>query len=328
MSLFALLIALLAEQLRPLAAHNAVFAGLHAWSVSVRRALDEGRWPAHERAQAGAEDGLGLTPQSLGGAFVWLAAVAAPVALVAALHAALAWLAWPLALLFDAAVLYAMLGWRQTSGWTHALRQAWAAGEGQRADATLAHWTAAQPIAGGVRDHAHAPHPEVSRAQAQAVLSVHQRVLAPIVWFVLGAILGLGPAGAVLYRMGQMLAVKWAVNNAPVSSASQAATARAWHWLDWPSARATALGFALVGSFEDAMSAWRSQRGRGVDNNAFIQAVAQAAMGAHWQRPHDSQDRLDWAERQLARAHSHVGRIAVVWVVALAALTFSGVPGF
>lgn len=326
MSFLALLIALLLEQLRPLAARNVVFAGLRAWSVSVRRSLDEGRWPS-----AQGEEAAGLNAQSLGGAFVWLAAVLPAVALVAALHAALAWVGWPLALAFDMVVLYAMLGLRQTSGWTHALRQAWAAGDAQQARATLSDWAAALPIAGQPpqalqSDGNDGDEARTHRARALAILGVHQRVLAPLLWFALGAALGAGPAGAVLYRLGQMLAVEWTGPSASVSVASQTATARAWHWLDWLPARATALGFALVGSFEDTMQAWRSEHARRVSNNAFILATASAGMGTQNCPP--QHDAMDWAERQLARAHSHAGRIAAAWLLLLGAFTLVRVPGF
>ena len=82
-----------------------------------------------------------------------------------------------------------------------------------------------------------------------------------IVFSVLAA-LGLGPAGAVLYRMSEFVARYWAYKSRSpgegASPALQQTANTAWGLIDFVPSRITSLGFAVVGSFEDAIDAWRS----------------------------------------------------------------------
>ena len=87
MSFFAILLALLLEQARPLSRDNLVHAGARAWTVSVRRNFDAGRehhgWVAW---------GLAVVPPALLAVGVyWLL---------------MRWVGWPVAMLWNVAVLY------------------------------------------------------------------------------------------------------------------------------------------------------------------------------------------------------------------------------
>jgi adenosylcobinamide-phosphate synthase len=64
----------------------------------------------------------------------------------------------------------------------------------------------------------------------------------------------------------------------PASAALQEAAARAWRAIDWLPARATALGFAVVGSFEEAIDSWRNYSQRFPDDNDGV--VLAATSGA------------------------------------------------
>ena len=48
----------------------------------------------------------------------------------------------------------------------------------------------------------------------------------------------------------------------PASTCAQDASQRAWGLIDWLPARITALGFAVVGSFEEAIDCWRNDAER------------------------------------------------------------------
>jgi adenosylcobinamide-phosphate synthase len=65
----------------------------------------------------------------------------------------------------------------------------------------------------------------------------------------------------------------------PASPALQSAAARAWEAVDWLPARITALAFAVVGSFEEAIDCWRNYAQRFPnDNDGVILAATSGAV--------------------------------------------------
>jgi adenosylcobinamide-phosphate synthase len=94
-----------------------------------------------------------------------------------------------------------------------------------------------------------------------SVLCAHRHVFGVLAWYTVLAALGLGPMGAVVYRMGEY--VRRYVDPVvpgedPLASAwLRVNAARVWSVMDWVPARTTALGFAFVGSFEEAVDGWR-----------------------------------------------------------------------
>jgi adenosylcobinamide-phosphate synthase len=86
-----------------------------------------------------------------------------------------------------------------------------------------------------------------------------------------------------LYRSSEFVSRYWryqgTVAQQPVSEAVQAAAAEAWRVIDWFPARITALGFAVVGSFEEAIDSWRNQVQRFPgDNDGVILAATAGAI--------------------------------------------------
>ena len=117
-----------------------------------------------------------------------------------------------------------------------------------------------------------------------SVLAAHRHVFGVLVWYCIGAVLGLGPAGAVFYRNAEYGARYWRRKSEaadhPTSPALRAVADAAWHAIDWLPARATALGFAIVGSFEDAIDVWRNHAMRFADgNDGVILAATAGAIG-------------------------------------------------
>ena len=91
----------------------------------------------------------------------------------------------------------------------------------------------------------------------------YRQVFATLFWFTVLP----GPAGAVLYRAAALLAEEWQ-GDAKGADTTPIAQARAvfgrpartlLFLLDWVPARLTALSFAIVGDFEDAVFCWRTQ---------------------------------------------------------------------
>ena len=321
MSFFSLLLALLIEQARPLARGNAVHASVRSWMRWVARKLDAGE-AAH-------------------GWLAWSFAVLVP-ALVALL---IYWLlctfvGWPWAMLWNVAVLYVTLGFRQFSHHFTAIRDALEAGNEEEARRLLAEWRQI--------DASELPPREIIRHVLEfSVLAAHRHVFGVLTWFIVLALLGLGPAGAVLYRLGEFVTRYWphvSRRQAPsVSEAACAAAARAWAWLDWFPARVTALGFAVVGSFEDAVDNWRryearaDSEGPGGNDGLIVAATAGAInvrLGTMAMAQGEAQDQMPAAsarfEPQLAHLRSIVGlvwRSVVLWMLLLALLTLARLIG-
>ena len=121
MSFFAILLALLIEQARPMARHNAVYAGVRAWALWAGRNFDAGK---QQHAWV-----------------VWGLTVLLPSLLVLGVHWLLLWVAgWPLAMVWSVVVLYITLGFRQFSHNFTRIRDALDEGDEARARELLAQW--------------------------------------------------------------------------------------------------------------------------------------------------------------------------------------------
>ncbi|MDR2129295.1 MAG: CobD/CbiB family protein [Burkholderiaceae bacterium] len=255
MALIAIVIALLLEQLRPLGVAQRY---LRAWSRWVASNVDAG------------------TPWQ--GWLGWVLAVLLPAALVTGVHLIALWLGGALlALAWNVAVLYATLGFRQFSHHFTVIRDALENGDEERARQLLAQWQ-------GV-DASQLSRAEIVRHVIEySVLAAHRHVFGVMAWYCALAPLGLGPAGAVLYRNADFVQRFWREDAAgqhfPVSDASCACSAAAWRVMDWLPARLTALGAAIVGSFEEAIDCWRNFAGRFADpNDGVILAATAGAIG-------------------------------------------------
>jgi adenosylcobinamide-phosphate synthase len=326
MSFFAILFALLIEQVRPLGPGNPIHAGLRGWARWTSRNFDAGK-PQH-------------------GWIAWSLAVAGPSAAALAVHwALLLTLGWPFAMLWSVAILYVTLGFRQFSHHFTAIRDALDAGDEGRARELLAQW---QQV-----DASELPRSEIVRHVIEySVLAAHRHVFGVLAWFSVLAAFGLGPAGAVLYRMSEFVSRYWRYRSRtqqqPASEALQSAAARAWAAVDWLPARVTALAFAVVGSFEEAIDAWRHHTQRFPnDNDGVILAATAGAVNVRLggealkpapvfseaaagpDAPADSES-TPGRVADVAHLRSIVGlvwRSVVLWMVLLALLTLARLLG-
>ena len=328
MSFFAILFALLIEQARPLAGSNPIHAGLRAWSLSVSRNFDAGK-PHHAWV-------------------AWCSAVLVPALLAMGMHWLLLWgLGWPFAVLWNVAVLYLTLGFRQFSHHFTGLRDALEEGDEERARELLAGW---QQV-----DVGELPRSEIVRHVIEySVLSAHRHVFGVLAWYSVLAALGLGPMGAVLYRMAEFVSRYWKArpgNAVQTASAMlQSAAATAWMVVDWLPARLTALCFAVVGSFEEAIEGWRFHAQRFPNDNdgvvlsatagalnvrlggealkARVDALAQQGFAAD--ADIGDSDSTPGREPEVGHLRSVVGlvwRSVVVWMLLLALLTLARLLG-
>jgi len=96
----------------------------------------------------------------------------------------------------------------------------------------------------------------VAHATVEAVLKQgNTLVMAPVFWFLV-----LGPFGAMLQRLVSVLDKAWGHRNAHYAEFGWAA-ARLDDLVTWVPARVTALSYAMMGSFEDALHCWRRHAG-------------------------------------------------------------------
>lgn len=315
MSFFAILIALLLEQARPVPYDNPVHGALRGWARLVRRNLDAG--------------------QASHGWVAWSLAVGVPTLVVALVYGALWQFSTVLAFAWMVGVLYVTLGFRQFSHHFSEIRQALDSGDDRLAREKLALWLRVDAVT--------LPRAELLRQVIEhSVLSAHRHVFGVLVAFVAFWVLGLGPAGAVFYRMAEYLSRNWRARaDGTPSAALQRAAARAWEWVDHVPARVTALGFAVVGNFEEAVASWRGDALRyapGSDGvvlaatsgaiNVRLVPTAPVAEGAAVVL--DDLDAGVRPEPQLAHLGSVVGlvwRTVVLWMLLLALLTLARLVG-
>ena len=238
MSFFAVLFALIIEQVRPLARGNWIHASFRRWARWASRSLDAGK-PQH-------------------GWLAWSVTVMVPAMVTLAIHLLLWRVNALLAFVWSVAILYVTLGFRQFSHYFTDIRDALDDGDETTARELLAQWRQV--------DASELPRSEIVRHVIEySVLAAHRHVFGVLGWFSLFAALGLGPAGAVLYRMSEFASRYWLYKNKTAAAAGESASpalklaaSRAWGVIDFVPARITSLGFAVVGSFEDAIDAWRN----------------------------------------------------------------------
>lgn len=260
MSFFSILVALLLEQIYPLGRQHPIRMWVTGMVIGIRTNFDAGK-----PGQA---------------ALIWCLVVVAP-----ALGVVLAqWgldhlLGWPAVVACNILVLHLTLGFRQFSFHLTGIRKALDEGDEDNARKLLAAWR-------------HLDTRDLSRGQIYyrvmqaAALATHRSVFGVFFWYVVLASLGLGPAGAVMYRFAELGYRLCLRADGPISPASPAVRdffMQAWGWIDWLPVRMTAISFAMVGNFEEVVDKWRGQvdkeRSSTVESNeTLLLATAFAAV--------------------------------------------------
>jgi adenosylcobinamide-phosphate synthase len=117
-----------------------------------------------------------------------------------------------------------------------------------------------------------------------SLLAAHRHVFGVFFWFVLCSTFGLGPAGAVLYRLAEFVSRYWSYRSGEgaiaINERLMSLSLRLFHLLDHVPARFTASGFAVVGNFEEAVNGWRRDAALWkYRNEGVILAAAAGAVG-------------------------------------------------
>jgi adenosylcobinamide-phosphate synthase len=249
MTFLSILFALLIEQVKPLRADNPLYSAINSLAARMEGSFNAGQH-SHGRMAWIVMMLIVTLPVAL---LYWLLASLSP-------FAALAW---------NILVVYLTMGFRRYSHYFTSIQLALNSGDDAAARVLLAEWTK--------RDTTGMDVGEVARiAVEEALVATHRNVFGVFFWF----LMPFGPAGAVLYRVGERLAVVW---NEPEHLRNEAFgrfAATAFYWIDWIPARLTATAFAVVGNFEDAIYAWRNFAHRWADEAVgVILAAGGGAMG-------------------------------------------------
>ena len=175
MTLFALIFALILEQVRPLGGALRMLAPVAALADGLSRRLNDGSI-AHGR-------------------IAWLLLVGLSTFATAVAY----WLLWELqpvfAFVFNIVVMYLCMGFRHDSHAFTEIHLALRMGELERAQTLLGAWR------GGRYDEASAS--EIARLSIEmALVAAHRKLFGVVFWFVILP----GPSGAVMYRVARLLA--------------------------------------------------------------------------------------------------------------------------
>jgi cobalamin biosynthesis protein CobD/CbiB len=250
MSVLAIAAALLLEQWWPIGERKDYFAALARWANWLERSFNAG--------------------EARHGSTAWLVALLPVLAAALALHFMLLWANPLLALLFNIGVLYLTLGFRQFSRYFTDLQLAIRAGELDRARELIGAWRG-EPV------QQHSREEVIRLAIEEALVASHRHLLGVLFWFMLLP----GPSGAILYRLALYLRRRWHGLGAFGEFAD-----RVCRVLEWPAVRLTAVTFAVVGDFEDAVYCWRTQARSWSDPDAGVVLAAGAgAMGVRLGMP-------------------------------------------
>lgn len=301
MTLASLLIVFLLEQMRPLPPANPVRSALDGYFENLA-----GQFNAGERSQ---------------GLVAWVLATIPLVIGVTLLYYLLGMATVLFALAFNVAILYLMMGFRQFSGNYSGIMEALRNDDINTAREKLAQWRN--------RPADSLESVEIAKlAMEEGLLAAHRHVFGVMFWFVVVP----GPAGAALYWIAAILNDNWGQRGGEESIDFGGFARQAFQALDWIPSRLTAITFAIVGDFEDAIYCWRNQSNSwGNLEQGIVLSAGAGALGVRLgEAVHDNGDVIFRPElglgeevdvNHMAAGIGLVWRSALIWMGLIALVT-------
>ena len=182
--------------------------------------------------------------------------------------------------------------------------------------------TAKALIETGVPDDAMA---RIQRVEEAVCVQANNRLFAVIFWFVL-----LGPVAAWAYRVTDLVrrraVFKASRDGNNVETRVVNAAAMLHGWLAWIPARLTAIGFGMAGSFDGAISAWRSpdDSSEQPQSEQSERLLARVGVGALALQAIENESPADRGVRGATAANGLVFRLLFIWAAVIAAMTLYG----
>jgi len=171
------------------------------------------------------------------------------------------------------------------------------------------------------------PMERIRTVEEAVCVQANNRLFAVIFWFVL-----LGPIGAWSYRVTDLIRRR-AVFGASRDDDSRKtaemvleAAGQLHGWLAWIPARLTAIGYAMAGSFEGALSAWRTPEGSAAKTQSEHSEalLARVGIGALALQSNEEESVSDRGVRGATAANGLVFRLLFIWAAVIAAMTLYG----
>lgn len=171
------------------------------------------------------------------------------------------------------------------------------------------------------------PLERIRLVEAAVCVQANNRLFAVIFWFVL-----LGPIGAWSYRVTDLIRRRAKLNATrdddrhETANTILEAAGQLHGWLAWIPARLTAIGYAMAGSFEGALSAWRTPEGTAAKTQSEHSEalLARVGIGALALQPDEDESVCDRGVRGATAANGLVFRLLFIWAAVIAAMTLYG----
>lgn len=164
----------------------------------------------------------------------------------------------------------------------------------------------------------------ISSVRRAVFIQANNRIFAVVFWFLV-----LGPTGAWLFRvidlLRRRLAFRYSRNEGDCSSSSYVRVVRSLHGLlAWLPARLLVIGYALAGSYEGAISAWRKYRAAADSRFFEVTNDVLDEVGSGASREADADIAEQEAAQRVQNAMNLVHRtLWLIWCPAIAVLTLT-----
>lgn len=169
------------------------------------------------------------------------------------------------------------------------------------------------------------PQERIQRVEESVCIQANNRLFAVVFWFVL-----LGPVGAWAYRVTDLIRRRGVFNAMRAEETGESAVVAAAEmlhgWVAWIPARLTAIGYAMAGNFDGALSAWRITRAaeRLPLHEQSEQLLARVGVAALALQTLEDENLSDRGVRGAKAANGIVVRLFIIWAVVIGAMTLYG----